>query len=93
MSANRLQPVLDPRLLAGELSNKMLINGAATPAISGRTFAVVNPATGEAIAEAAFGEAGDVDAAVGVGAEGAKSLGRARRRASAASSSPSADAS
>ncbi|HKO07029.1 MAG TPA: aldehyde dehydrogenase family protein, partial [Alphaproteobacteria bacterium] len=42
----------------------MLINGAATPAISGRTFAVENPATGEAIAEAPFGEAGDVAAAV-----------------------------
>jgi len=64
MAANRLQPVLDPHLLAGELSNKMLINGAATPAISGRTFPVENPATGEAIAEAPFGEAADVAAAV-----------------------------
>lgn len=61
---NRLAPNLDPFALARELSNKMLIDGAFTPAISGKTFAVENPATGEVIGYAPFGEAADVDAAV-----------------------------
>jgi aldehyde dehydrogenase (NAD+) len=61
---NLLQPSLDPHRLAGELSNKMLINGAFTPAVSGRTFDVVYPATGEVIGQAPYGEAIDVDHAV-----------------------------
>ena len=61
---NRLTPNLDPFALARALSNRMLIEGALIPAISGKTFPVENPATGGVIAEAPFGAAADVDAAV-----------------------------
>ena len=64
MQQNHLQPNLDPFSLARELSGKLLIDGAFTPATSGRTFANVNPATGAVIGEAAEGDATDVDAAV-----------------------------
>ena len=64
MLQNRLEPVLDPRALARELSNKLLIDGALVPAVTGRTFPVVNPATQEQIAVAAEGTAPDVDVAV-----------------------------
>jgi acyl-CoA reductase-like NAD-dependent aldehyde dehydrogenase len=64
-AANTLAPVLDPRALASQLSGKLLIDGALTAARSGKTFAVVNPATGETVAQAALGEKADVDAAVG----------------------------
>jgi acyl-CoA reductase-like NAD-dependent aldehyde dehydrogenase len=64
MPANLLRPNLDPFALAGELSGKLLIDGALLPARSGRTFANVNPATGAVIGQAAEGEAADVDAAV-----------------------------
>src|SRR5688572_7210743 len=61
---NQLSPTLDPRALAGMLSGKHLIDGALVPAVSGRTFDVVSPATREVVAKAAFGEAADVDHAV-----------------------------
>lgn len=61
---NTFAPVLDPQALAKQLSGKMLIDGALTPALSGKTFPVVNPATGVRIAEAALGEKADVEAAV-----------------------------
>lgn len=64
MSASALQPVLDPYALARDLSAKHLIGGELVPAASGRTFDVVNPAKGEVIGQAAFGEAPDVDRAV-----------------------------
>jgi aldehyde dehydrogenase (NAD+) len=64
MLQNRLEPVLDPRALARELSNKLLIDGALVPAVTGRAFPVVNPATQEQIAVAAEGTAPDVDVAV-----------------------------
>jgi len=41
-----------------------LIGGKEQPSKSGRTFASVDPSTGEEIAQVAFGEAEDVDAAV-----------------------------
>ena len=41
-----------------------IIDGERVPSQSGRTFASENPATEEQIAEVAFGEAADVDAAV-----------------------------
>jgi acyl-CoA reductase-like NAD-dependent aldehyde dehydrogenase len=63
-TGNTLTPLLEPQKLAQQLSGKMLIDGALTPAISGKTFPVVNPSTGKQIAEAAFGEKADVDAAV-----------------------------
>src|SRR5258708_13824801 len=64
MRENRLQPNLDPHVLARELSNRLLIDGTLRPALSGRRFAVINPATGETIAEAAEGAAAAVAIAV-----------------------------
>src|SRR5258708_9489663 len=64
MSTNAPGPILDPFKLAGQLSGKLLLDGALTPALSGKTFPVINPATGKTIAEAAQGEQADVDAAV-----------------------------
>src|SRR5260370_2392289 len=64
MRENRLQPNLDPHVLARELSNRLLIDGTLRPALSGRRFAVINPATGDTIAEAAEGAAADVAVAV-----------------------------
>lgn len=46
---NFLRPNLDPHALARELSGKHLIGGVTVPAASGKTFEVINPATGEAI--------------------------------------------
>ncbi|WP_029010022.1 aldehyde dehydrogenase family protein [Azospirillum halopraeferens] len=55
---------LDPFALARSLSGYNLVDGAFRPAASGRTFPVVNPATGEEVAQAPFSEEADVDAAV-----------------------------
>jgi aldehyde dehydrogenase (NAD+) len=55
---------LDQRALATALSGRHLIGGRLVPARSGKTFAVVNPATGEEVARAAEGDADDVAAAV-----------------------------
>ena len=43
---------------------QLFIDGQWVPARSGRTFATVNPATEEVIAQVAEGDAADVDAAV-----------------------------
>ncbi|HVJ54798.1 MAG TPA: aldehyde dehydrogenase family protein [Aliidongia sp.] len=64
MQPNRLTPNLDPFALASELSNRLLIDGALRPAVSGRSFGVINPATAQTIAEAAEAGAEDVDIAV-----------------------------
>jgi len=84
MQANRLEPVLDPRTLARQLSNKLLIDGAMVPAVSGRSFAVVSPATQEHVGDAADGSAADVDVAVTAAAKAQKSwaklAGRERGR-------------
>ncbi|MBC7431562.1 MAG: aldehyde dehydrogenase family protein [Rubritepida sp.] len=57
-------PSTDPFALATALSGVHFIGGRFVPARSGRTFAVVNPATGIEVARAAEGDAADVDAAV-----------------------------
>ena len=44
----------------------MFIDGAFRPSASGKTFPVINPKNGEAIAEVAEGDQADVDEAVGV---------------------------
>jgi acyl-CoA reductase-like NAD-dependent aldehyde dehydrogenase len=62
-------PTLDERALARALSGVHLIGGRLVPARSGATFPVVNPATGEQVAEAALGDAADVEAAVADAAE------------------------
>lgn len=41
-----------------------IIDGQETPSLSGRTFESINPATGQPLAEVAFGEREDVDRAV-----------------------------
>ncbi|HLJ62477.1 MAG TPA: aldehyde dehydrogenase family protein, partial [Stellaceae bacterium] len=80
MLQNRLEPVLDPRALARALSNKLLIDGTLVPAVSGRTFPVVNPATQERVADAAEGAAGDVDVAVKAAAKAQKSWAKLAAR-------------
>ena len=72
----RLKPNLDPHALAQELSGKLLIGGELRPALSGKTFGITNPATGETIAEAAEGEAADVDLAVSAAAKAQKDWGK-----------------
>ncbi len=57
-------PTLDQTMLARSLSGCHLIGGRLTPSGSGKSFAVVNPATGIEIARAAKGDPADVDAAV-----------------------------
>ncbi len=57
-------PTLDERALARALSGVHLIGGRFVPARSGKSFAVVNPATGEEVARAAEGDANDVADAV-----------------------------
>ena len=57
-------PNLDERALAHALSGLHFIDGGFAPPRSGRTFPIINPATGTKIAEAAQGDAADVEAAV-----------------------------
>lgn len=58
-------PNTDPWALAKELSEKThYIHGERVASKSGKTFDVIYPATSEIIAQAAFGEAADVEAAV-----------------------------
>ncbi len=68
---------------------EMSIGGASVPALSGRTFASLNPYTGQAWAEVPDGDAADVDCAVAAaraalegewGAIGPTSRGRLLRR-------------
>jgi acyl-CoA reductase-like NAD-dependent aldehyde dehydrogenase len=57
-------PLLDPFALAKAMSGYHFIGGGYVHGRAGKRFAVVNPATGEQVAEAAEGDATDVDAAV-----------------------------
>lgn len=54
----------DPHSLAAALAGQHYIDGALVAPIGGATFPVHNPATGETVAEAAAGDARDVDRAV-----------------------------
>ena len=54
----------DPHALAAALAGRHLIDGELVAARSGATFPVINPATGETIAEAAAGDVDDVRRAV-----------------------------
>ena len=45
-------------------ANKLLINGKWVDAVSGKTFATINPSTGEPITQVAEADAADVDKAV-----------------------------
>ena len=75
-------PTLDERTLARALSGQHFIGGQFVPPRSGRTFRVVNPATGEEVAQAAEGDAADVEAAVANAAAAQKAWARmpARKR-------------
>lgn len=75
-------PTLDPFALAKALSGVHFIGGGYVPARGGRSFAVVNPATGSEVARAAEGDAADVDAAVQNAAEAQKAWAKlpARKR-------------
>ncbi|GGC59665.1 aldehyde dehydrogenase [Siccirubricoccus deserti] len=57
-------PTLDPFALAKSMSGFHFIGGGYVPGRNGKSFAVVNPATGAEVAQAAEGDAADVDAAV-----------------------------
>jgi acyl-CoA reductase-like NAD-dependent aldehyde dehydrogenase len=76
------EPTLDQAGLARALSGFHLIGGKLVPAGSGKTFAVVNPATAENVALAAEGDERDVDAAVQAASTAQKDWARmpARRR-------------
>ncbi|MBV8915487.1 MAG: aldehyde dehydrogenase family protein [Acetobacteraceae bacterium] len=58
------EPSLDEKALALALSGHHYIGGRFVPARSGKTFPVVNPATGGEIGRAAEGDAADVEDAV-----------------------------
>lgn len=70
--------ILDPTALVKELSGVHLIDGKLVPAVSGKTFDVINPATMEVIGTTPFGERADVDAAV-ASAKAAQKAWAARR--------------
>ena len=75
-------PTLDEKTLANALSTQHFIAGRFVPARSGKTFPVVNPATGEAVGAAADGDSADVDAAVQAAAAAQKDWAKlpARKR-------------
>ena len=54
--------VMEPKLNIS--ANKLLINGRWVDSVSGKTFATVNPSTGEVITHVAEADAADVDKAV-----------------------------
>lgn len=60
------EPNLDPMSLATELSGHHLINGKLVAPKNGKTFDVINPATGKVIGQAADGDSDDVSSAVAV---------------------------
>jgi acyl-CoA reductase-like NAD-dependent aldehyde dehydrogenase len=75
-------PCLDPFALAKALSGFHFIGGGYVPGRNGRSFAVVNPATGIEVARAAEGDADDVDVAVQVASRAQKEWAKvpARKR-------------
>jgi acyl-CoA reductase-like NAD-dependent aldehyde dehydrogenase len=75
-------PTLDPFALAKAMSGLHFIGGGYVPARGGKSFAVVNPATGAEVAQAAEGDAADVDAAVRNAAQAQKEWAKvpARKR-------------
>jgi len=82
MTQAKLIADTDPHRLARAISGYNLIGGALVEARSGRTFPVVNPATGREIGHAAHSDASDVDQAVAAaaGAQAAWAATAARKR-------------
>jgi phenylacetaldehyde dehydrogenase len=62
----QVSPLRHEALVAGFLgrAQQLFIDGQFVPAQSGKTFDVINPATGEVFAQAAAGDAADIDRAV-----------------------------
>ena len=71
-------PQIDPHALATALAGVHLIDGKLVPSVSGRCFPVINPATGEVIAEAAAADKDDVDRAVSVARAAQSAWGRTK---------------
>ena len=86
--------VTEPRLKTRRaLQTKLLIDGQWRDSVSGKTFATINPATEEVIAEVAEGDAADIDLAVKAARKAFDSRplaqdGRPRPRPADVSSSP-----
>jgi aldehyde dehydrogenase (NAD+) len=55
---------LKPAFVNADAPKRMLIDGKWVPALSGKTFESINPATGEVLATIADGDAADVELAV-----------------------------
>lgn len=68
MTQAKLIADINPHRLARAISGYNLIGGALVEARSGRTFPVINPATGSEIGQAAHSDASDVDQAVAAAA-------------------------
>ncbi len=81
-AATPADPTLDEKALARALSGAHLIGGRLVAARSGKTFPVVNPANGIEVAQAAHGNADDVNDAVTDAARAQKEWARmpARKR-------------
>jgi aldehyde dehydrogenase (NAD+) len=60
--ASVMSPATDSRVAVS--ATKLLINNRWVPSVSGKTFATINPATGEEICQIAEADAADVDKAV-----------------------------
>jgi acyl-CoA reductase-like NAD-dependent aldehyde dehydrogenase len=69
MTQHNLTADTDPHRLARALSGHNLIAGKLIEARSGRTFPVINPATGREIGHAAHSDASDVEQAVAAAAQ------------------------
>ncbi len=70
----------NPHELAASLSGFHYIDGALVPSISGETFPVLNPATGQEIGQAAAGDGVDVDVAVASAVKAQKEWARKTAR-------------
>src|SRR5476651_2306093 len=64
MSMSTFAKSISPAIAAQSVRHDLLIDGQRVPALSGRTFDTVNPATGLAFAQVAEADAADVDLAV-----------------------------
>ncbi len=74
------EPLADPFALAQALAGHHLIDGELVPSLSGETFPVINPATGETVSCAAAGDAADVDRAVAQATRAQRAWAKRRAR-------------
>jgi len=64
MQTSSISPDIDPHRLARAVSGRNLVDGQLVASVSGKTFPVVNPATGQEIGQAPDSDARDIDLAV-----------------------------